>query len=96
MDCSPSRSVSGPPPEIVLETEVPAASEARGQAHAVITQTQDDANESSHSHSDGTHVNGNEVSGYVTCAVASCAAQFLFFEFHALLCLRPTAPPFPL
>ena len=96
MDCSPSRSGSGPPPEIVLETEVTQDREARGQGHAVITQTQDDAIDYSNSQSNGTDVTGNEVSACVTCAGAFCLSQFYLFEFHALLSLRPTAPPFPL
>ena len=78
MDCSPAHSVAGPPPEIVLETGGPSVHAPHQQALAVITQTQDDSNDSARSNLDGTDVNGNEVSGDATCTVASGVDHYYF------------------
>ena len=78
MDCSPAHSVAGPLPEIVLETGGPSVHDPHQQALAVITQTQDDSNDSAHSNLAGTDVNGNEVSGDANCTVASGDDHYYF------------------
>ena len=89
MDSSPSPSLAGPPPEIVLKPGGPQAHDPPQQALAVITQTQDDSNDSAHSNSEGADPSGNEVSGYAACRFPVGADQYRCLELRTLLCLRP-------